>query len=252
VVLCALGVACLETDDVHVGLRTTRFSCGGAPVAQNAAALVCGAGDDIDVLEIRFAVGGPTGSSNIKGFHFDVVYPREHFSYVDGSLSIVENNFLTRGGGVCTANRCTAPPEKVGVCDTATGLCTAPTELAGSLCVVSADCNLACSSNATCSVPGVNTPVLSAAETVFPDPMDPQKMMGRLTIAIDRANPADGVGAMTGGTREVLRFRLRAVSLALGGVDPTLLHFQNASAVDPADAPIGSVVFTDQLYVWVE
>ncbi len=45
---------------------------------------------------------------------------------------------------------------------------------------------------------------------------------------------------------------MRADSIAVGGVDPTLLTFENAAAVDPTDTPIGSVVFNDQLLLWVQ
>ena len=226
--LCALCSACNDTDDIHVGLRTSEYLCSDGLVAQNSVALICGSTVDIDVMEIVLVIGGATTADNIKGLHFDVVYPRSFFSYVDGSASMIADNFLTWGDGSCDVG--------------GTNLCTA------------GDIGSICATNAACNVPGVNMPVLSASETLDPppDPMNPNVVPGRLTITIDRANPADGVGASLGGQNPVMRFLMRAESFETGGVDPTLLNFENAAAVDPADTPIGTVPFNDQLLLWVQ
>jgi hypothetical protein len=234
-ILCASISACNDTDDLHVGLRTSDYNCSGTaltkanPQAPDPVALTCGGEVGVDTREIRVQILGPTGATNIKGLHFDIVYPRDRFAYVDGSIAMVANNFLTYGGGVCPVavpRVCTAPAEKVGA---------------------------TCNSDGACNVPGVVTPVVTAIETLDPpqDPSMPDIVQGRLSITIDRVMPADGVRVSLGGAQPVLRFHLQTTSVTRP-TDPTLLKFENAAAVDPSDVAIGSVVFNDQILVWVE
>jgi hypothetical protein len=231
--LCALLVACNDTDDVHVGLRSTRYQCAGAPLtratpqAPSPVALACGIEVDVDERELNLVILGATTSADINGLRFDVVYPRDRFAYVAGSVSMVTDNFLTWGGGVCVANVCTAPPQSVG--------------------------KACANNNKTCNAPGEVVPVLTASETLDPpaDPMMPNLVQARLRIAIDRPAGAGEVAATLGGTTQVLRFRLRATSLT-EPIDPTLLKFENKAAVDDAGVTITSIVFTDQLFLWVQ
>jgi len=228
---CAVGVACNDTDDVHVGLRSTRYQCAGAPLTKpNATApspvgLTCGTEADIDQREINVVIVGMSPSTDIKGVHFDVVYPRDRFAYVPGSATIVPDNFLTWGGGVCTANVCSAPAQSVGK---------------------------ACTNNKTCNVAGLVTPVLTATE-LFPAPAPSAATNAALRIAIDRPAADGGVGATIGGQLQFVRFRLRVGSLT-EPIDPTLLKFQNMAAINSMDMPLpaASVFFVDQLFLWVQ
>jgi hypothetical protein len=96
-------------------------------------------------------------------------------------------------------------------------------------------------------------PVVTVAESLDPpvDPMMPNIVQGRLTITIDRTNPADGVGSTIGGPDELLRFQLQATSVTRP-IDPTLVKFEFANAVDPADNPVSPPLFNDQLILWVQ
>lgn len=258
-ILCASFPACNDTDDVHVGLRTSAFDCSSASLSKTTpqdpdqVALTCGGEAGVDVREIHVVILGGK-ADNIKGLHFDVVYPRDRFAYVDGSVAMFADNFLTWGDGVCGVaipRTCTDPPEKVGdncnsdaqcniagvvtpvvtvvadldtpTCDTSTSQCTAPPASVGNSCNTDADCG------------------------------DPLIVDGRVRITIDRPMPAGGVGVMLGGTQKVLRFQLRTTSLTRP-TDPTLLTFENAVAVDPANNPLDTdtVVFNDQLLLWVQ
>ena len=229
--LCALLVACNDTDDLHVGLRTSAYQCADAPLTKSSATdpspvgLTCGSEADIDQREINVVIVGMSPSTDIKGVHFDVVYPRDRFAYVPGSATIVPDNFLTWGGGVCTANVCSAPAQSVGK---------------------------ACTNNKTCNVAGLVTPVLTATE-LFPAPAPSAATNAALRIAIDRPAADGGVGATIGGQLQFVRFRLRVGSLT-EPIDPTLLKFQNMAAINSMDMPLptSSVFFVDQLFLWVQ
>lgn len=229
VILSVVCYACNDTDDVHVGLRTGGFDCSSGFNAVNRVALNCGGPVGLDQFDIVLTIGGATMSKTIQGLHFDVVYPRDRFSFVAGSASIVSNNFLTYGDGVC---------------DTTPGIlkCTAGNVGAN------------CTTNGACNLPGVVTPVLTASESLDP-PANPTTMPnivnGRLSIAIDRPMAAGGVGWNAGGPNQVLRFQLQATSL-IDPTDPTPLKFQNKMAVNPTGGNIDSVVFNDQIMLWVQ
>jgi len=217
--------ACNDTDDVHVGLRTSEFQCSSGFNAVDLVALNCGSQVDVDVFEVVLTIGGATSSTVIKGLHFDVVYPRDRFSYVAGSASMVADNFLTWGDGDC--------------------------DVGNNICIGGAIGDT-CANHKACNVPGVMMPVLTASESLDPpgDPTMPNIVDGRLSIMIDRMPPT-GVGATLGGPDAVLRFRLQATSLTKP-TDPTLLKFENDAAVNINDTPIGTVVFNDQLILWVQ
>jgi len=233
-ILCAVCAACNDTDDTHVGLRTTMYQCADAPVTKptpqspSPVALTCGTEVDVDEREINVVILGMTTSADINGLRFDVVYPRDRFAYVTGSVSMVSDNFLTWGSGVCVANVCTAPPQSVGQ---------------------------ACPNNdKACNAPGEVVPVVTATEILDP-PANPITMpnivQARLRIAIDRPAGAGEVAVTLGGPNQVLRFRLLATSLT-EPIDPTLLKFENRAAVDDMGVPIASIVFNDQIFLWVQ
>ena len=61
------------------------FRCSDAAAAQDVVALFCSQRTQQDVWRINVIIGGPTISTDISGFNFDVVFDPADLSYVSGS-----------------------------------------------------------------------------------------------------------------------------------------------------------------------
>jgi len=61
------------------------FKCTDSPIAANQTALLCGTKISSDTWLIQVVLGGPTISTNIAGFDFDVLFDAADLSYVPGS-----------------------------------------------------------------------------------------------------------------------------------------------------------------------
>src|SRR5262245_52390144 len=61
------------------------FKCSDSPVAANQTAMLCGSRISNDTWLIQVVLGGPTLSTNIAGFDFDLLFDAADLSYVPGS-----------------------------------------------------------------------------------------------------------------------------------------------------------------------
>ncbi len=64
------------------------FLCSDSPAAPNVVVLKCGARVSATVWRIDVVIGGPTASTDINGFNFDVVFDPLVMAYVPGSAQV--------------------------------------------------------------------------------------------------------------------------------------------------------------------
>ena len=87
------------------------FLCSDSPAAPNVVVLKCGARVSATVWRIDVVIGGPTASTDINGFNFDVVFDPLVMAYVPGSAQM--GTFFLQGGGTTLflAATATNPPD---------------------------------------------------------------------------------------------------------------------------------------------
>jgi hypothetical protein len=72
------------------------FTCSESAVGVDTVALVCATKISKDIWQLDVVIGGPTTSTDISGFNFDVVFDSSDLSYVPGSA--VLGTLLSQGG----------------------------------------------------------------------------------------------------------------------------------------------------------
>ncbi len=70
--------------------------CSDSAVAANVVALTCGSLVQGDIIRVAVTLGGPTFSSDIMSFHFDVVFDATELAFVSGSGAV--GPLLSQGG----------------------------------------------------------------------------------------------------------------------------------------------------------
>ena len=98
--LCAAAAAALSASCGGGGgghsSSGPALRCSDSTVAANVVALTCGPLVQGDIIRIAVTLGGPTFSSDIMSFHFDVVFDATELAFVSGSGAV--GPLLSQGG----------------------------------------------------------------------------------------------------------------------------------------------------------
>jgi len=95
VLVCTVALGCHSGGGGHSSSKSV-FQCTDSASAKDVVVLLCGQRTQADVWLINMVIGGPTTSTDISGFNFDVVFDPTDLSYVSGSAAL--GTLLTQGG----------------------------------------------------------------------------------------------------------------------------------------------------------